>query len=542
MYELILILMLGVAVCLTYFFACKIIVTNSMNSSPLFSNYYLKKEHPHPFLQFIHSTIMGLRDTESGFFAVLNWIASTASHPDKSIIGNALLGGKISQSLLVVALFLPIPYFFVFFALLLTISWINQRKISLPFVGILLGLLLMKISIEMFFYFSQMNHSTFTESIPGLTYLVFSQEHPWIFLINGGLVAAMAWNISFILPVILVLSVILKLTILQLLFMVMGLFLVFAIKYYVLALTARGIISEALKESFLFFVAMPIAISLTLITLYSFFPEILNTSMTPSLSLSVSLWILAIVTITVVLLILSYDFWKKILSKIFPRNSGQIDGYKYSRTLFKETVLGTQILKNELRNYSLEQLAYSGKSHEWLETKKLNNTAIEHIHNNFQKHFNELKAYLAILQKSDDILLQQEEANICTQFLEGAHALEANFYEKFKWLKMLEENQNGQEMSDFIFQIIEAEDAVFYIYEAALTDLNEEDIDTLFNIIDHKGTLLQKIEGAYVSSHENLTEAGHEKIALELVKLYQINLWLIGKQNEILKKWSVSKA
>lgn len=541
MYELIMVILLGVAIVFAYFFACKIIATNSMNSPPLFFYYYLRKQKNHPILHFIYLTLVGLRDTESGFFARLNSMVSSSCHLEKASVGIALLSGKISQCLIVAALFLPAPYFLIFFTLLVGISWFKQRTISLRFVGILMGLLLMKFSIEMFLYLCGMSHDHVSAPIPGYLYLGFSQGHPWMFLFNGALVAALAWNIAFILPVILLISVMMKLTILQLCFMIMGMFLIFGVKYYVLSLTARGVIADTYKESVLFFGAAVIAFSLALLGAYGFFPEVLGLTMAHEYLLFISLIIVALVAITVAALAVWYDEGKAIINSCFPKKIDHGKGYKYSRTLFKETGLGTQILKNELRHYSLEQLAYSKKSRDWMRERLLDNAALDHIHTNFHNHYGELKTYLAVLQKSDDIIMFEEDAAACGRFLDDAHTLETNIYEKFIRLKMIDDSQKRDELSDLFVKSFEVEAIVFENYETVLKYLAKDDIDNLSKVIEEQEAVLQKVEGDYTSSHVSLMEGGHRAVALELIQLFQINLWLIGKQNEILKNWTLAQ-
>jgi hypothetical protein len=546
MYEFIILFLLGMTIFFAYLFACKIIAVNTINRKPLlYTNNHIDGQSTlaGKCMEIVRLIINGFGDSESGFYARLSARISAATHLEKYKIETSLLCNKVSQAIILCALFLSIPLFLMFLALVLITSFVRERNISFHIIGVVMGLLLMRCCIEMGLYIGDLVQDHSFQSLPGYLYYDFSQKHPLMFLINGIFFPLLSLNFSMIFPLIFVPSVILKLSFLEVIMVSLGVFFGFIGRSYFVGTVTTGFFSYTHKENF-FFYTLNVVWTLILFGFYYVYtPETLDVVMNRGNLLEAAITVFAVVVLSSVTMAIFNQRGIAIVESVFPKVKTLGHQYKYSKSLFKEADLGIKMLMNELRTISIEQSVYLEKIMQWQRNNPEDRVELDRTHHYFRERFKELKSYLTILLHNDEAPQYEENLLICAKFLDDAKQLGENFYEKFKLLKLLNDDAENKNLSVFFDHLVEGEDAIYMIYKGALETLAIEEIQLLFQIIGNTSTKakeMQEIQNSYIDTEHDIVIQGHKWVASELTQLYQMDLWLILHQNEILEKWSIS--
>lgn len=538
MYELILLILTGCTAVLAYIFACRLLVVSSMNCPSIQLHSYLHSHQQTSFFDVFRCLIVSLTDTEQGYFVRLSTMISNSIKTDKSKVQLSWLATKLSQCVVTAALFLPITLFLGYLVVVVITGWFSRKKLSLQFFGVIFGLGLMKFCIDFVLFLYSINTEVIPEEIPGYLYLDYAIHNPWMFILNGFLFVPFTINLFMALPVIFVVGIILKLTVFQLLLMFTGFFLGLAIKSFGQSRKLRGVFYALLQENAVFYFLWFLWVVVAIAGFNIFYPQLLSWVFVPEYLLGAA----AFLSFLALLAVLCFDVVNPhgiVMMDIFHHKTVQGGKilYKHSKKLFRETTIGTTILMNEIRKYSAKQSIYFEKTQAWYENKRIQFSDLEKIHNKFEIKAKELQSYLAVIQKSHDITFNEQGVAICSKFLEGANNLEKNFYEKCKLLAAEQDEEVRISHSPFFSDVIEAEDAVFFVYESVVKMLDMEDIESLSKILEHRSGNLTVIEHAYISTRQDLVPENEKSLALELVNIYQINLWQISKQNELLEQW-----
>lgn len=509
-----------------------------MNCPSMHQSMYLHSQRRVGVLDFFRSVLTGLRDTEQGFFARLSHMLSNSMPMEKSKVQLSWLASKISQCVVAAALFLPPKFFIGYLIVMVITTWIERKKFSMQCIGVLLGLVLMKCCIELVLFLLSINTGVAPEALPGHLYVNYTEQHSWMFILNGMLFVPFTINFFMALPVILLVAVVFKLTFFQLFLLIAGFLFGLSIKSFGQSRPLRGAFSGVLQENSVFHFLWFLWVVVAIFAATMIYPQLLSETFIPQylLATTVFLGILALLSVV------CFDVANPhgiVMMDVFRSKSMHGDKllYKYSKKMFKETAIGMEILMNEIRKYSAKQSIYFEKTMTWYENKLIELSDIERIHAKFRKKAEELKDYLVILQKSQDITLYEDNVIICSKFLEGANSLENNFYEKCKLLEAEQDEEKKMDHNPFFSAVIESDDAVFFLYESVLKSMDKDEMDSLAAVLEHRGSVLKDIEQSYISTRQDLVPEKEKQLALELVNLYQINLWQIGKQNELLQHW-----
>jgi hypothetical protein len=547
MYELLLLFFFAIIILFAYLFGCEMISFNTINSIPIFYHHNNKTIQENLLLKvgnFIRLVFMGLRDSESGYFARLSARISSAPILEKSKAHKSLLTSKISRCLIILALVLPIKVFIVFIFVLITISLFNERKISVQLIGIILGYILLKYCIELSLDLSNSSYikELMFESFPGYLYYEFSMKHPSMFLINGVIFPFIILNASSLFPFILVLSVVMKIPLLHFLFAIAGVFAGLAFRHYNFARTTRGLYSAIEKENITFYILDMLFIFLTIIIFYLYYPSALNLVMNRSNLADGALLILVITILSIATMqaLKTRDLGQEWINKIFLKDRKIKIRYKYSKSLFKQTFIGMKILMNELRTYSIEQGISCKNMIETLKIMPLNIDAVALNQQKFQNYAEELSDYLKISLQSEDMSSYEDDLILCANFLENAKKLEENCFKKFKILKAAYEDIDIQKFNLLFSPIIKSEDTFFDAYKTALQSLAKNDIEELSTIIANESIKIQEINemlNSYFSAEKETISENQKTLLLDLIQHCQVAQWLIGQQGEILNKW-----
>ncbi len=538
MYELILLLLAGVGGICAYVFACRLVVVNSITCPSLQFSHYFHSSRVIGALDFVKMVVDSLRDTEQGFFVRISSLLSNSVTVEKNRAQLSLLASKIGQCLIAVAMFLPIKYFVGFLAFVVITAWATRKSYSPQCFGIILGLALMKCCIEFMLYLLSINTGISPDMIPGNNYIQFAIEHPWMLILNGALFVPSTINLYMALPVVLLTATVVNLNLYHLFLLLLGFLLGLSLKSLGQSRPVRGIISGLLKENCVFYFLWSFWLIVGFLGLTTLYPEIGQQAVEGKNLVWISLVLAGFAVLAAVSFRIVIDKGLLVVDMARPKSKhGEKLLYKYPKKIFKEAEASLDVLMNEMRRYSAKQSVYFEKTQQWFEGQLIDASDIERIHNNFLMKGEELQDYLTTVQKSQDAQLYEEAINICSKFLEGAKSLEKNFYEKCKILEAEQEEQVRMEHSPFFNAIIEADDAVFFVYETALRTLSTEDVDSLIKVLDHEGSVLSDIEAAYVTNRQHDVTENAKKLALELVNMYQINLWQMSKQAELLQQW-----
>jgi hypothetical protein len=511
---------------------------NSLTCPSLTFGHHLHSPRVIGVWDFLQMVIDSLRDTEQAFFVRLSSLLSNSVTVEKNRAQIWLLASKIGQCLVAAAMFLPIKYFVGFLAFIIFTTWVSRRSYSYQCVGIILGLALMKCCIEFILYLFSIETGITPEMIPGYLYVDYTLNHPWALILNGMLFVPFTINVFMALPVVLLVALVVKLSLHQLFLLLLGFILGLCLKSLGQSRPVRGIVSGLLKENCVFYFLWSFWLIVGFFALSNLYPAVAEKVVTAADLIWITLGLVAFAILAVVSFNFVVDKGLLVVDMARPKSGhGEKLLYKYPKKIFREAEASVDILMNEIRRYAAKQSVYFERSQWWFENRRIELSDIERIHNNFVRKADELQDYLKVLQKSSEASAFEGAISICSKFLEGSNSLEKNFYEKCKLLESEQDEDDKAEHSTFFTAVIEVEDAVFFVYESAVRSLDKDEVESLEKVLDHRGSVLGDIEEAYVSNSQFNTPEKAKKLALELVNLYQINLWQMTKQTELLQQW-----
>lgn len=534
MYDFILLALTGLVTLLGYLFASRLITTSLINSSSYHFSRFYRTDVRLNFRDLFCYILSNLKEFENILIPRLAVLVSQSWKMDKLMIKWGIAISKLCQSILVIALFLPFEYFALFLIALVLVQ-VFLRDYSIRFLGTILGFLLAKSCIEFALYIFAKYVPDASLIIPGSYYFKLVLGQSWGIPICGALFAFLANSFTIVLPVLLVLSFIFKFSSLQCLLLLIGFYAGSFVRRYLFSNFVSGFFFAYLREDSAFYFLLTIALAIMgLISGYTD-PEFLHRTVGQE-ELSMFPLMIFVATLLALPIFILIDFFRI----PYYRQEGGGDGekkekrYKYPLKLFRETPVGLQVVMNELKNYAADLYAYIEKSREWIDGIPLRSGDVEALRKKFSQRSSELKRYLDLILLSQEIKFYEQEAISCVEFHDGTNALHDTLYEKLKLLSGFEDLKKIENSKLFFLNMIEAEDAVFLLYKEVLKHFDEEDVKNLFKVLGHKETIFQESQEAYTTTYGETSNEESRKLASELTRLYQIDLWQIHHLLELL--------
>lgn len=534
MYDFILLALTGLAILLGYIFASRLMTTSLINSSTIHFSRFYRSENKLSLQDLLCYVLSGLKELENVQIPRLAILVSQSWKMDKLMIKWGIVLSKISQAILLMVLFAPIEYFAIFFVAILILQFL-LKDFSIRTLGVLMGMILAKSCIEFSVYIFSKYVPDSGLIVPGSYYFELIMGNLGGLFLFGVLLSFITNNFTMVLPVILLLSFVFKLSLVQCGSLIISFYAGCSLRRYFFSNFTTGFFFAYLREDSAFYFLLSLAIACGLIIGDRIDPELLSRTVEPA-QLPLIPFVIFVATLAVVPIFILSDFFKI----PYYRHEEKMDWkskenlYRYPLRLFRETSVGLQVVKNELRKYASELYAYIEKSGEWINGSVVLIEDIEFLRSRLCQRSAELKRYLDLIFLGQEIKFFEKEAISCVEFLDGTNALHETLYEKLKLISSFGDLKKLDDSKPFFLNMIEAEDAVFLLYREVLQSMEEEDVKTLFKILEHKETIFQESQESYTQTYGETSSEESRKLAFELTRLYQIDLWQIHHLLELL--------
>lgn len=536
MYQILIIYAFIVVSVLFFAIAAKVI---SINSIRLFSRLHELRQflkQPRKYFAFIQSVAWGLTGFDTESYAYINKLISTSRAFDRSKIYALILGSKVAQYLLLIALLSP-PQLFSFFIIFLFLWFrFNENRISNRALGCIMGFILLKCSIEAIFVAVSLTN-------PSVLFPDFFVLH--ILQYSG--IASFAAGISISLlfqnfvPAMFVgfaLAYISQLSLVKLILLVIAVGVGYACKASFLSKSYYSIMEKALLNIsvfYLFNTAIFCVICLIIISLMNINYSNVNINKLLFIKISFLQSLSALLTA----LIMFYmqrriTYYVGLLSGLMSNFFHVKSKYKYMTSYgYNYTRVGLPLLTNELILSSRESLNYLQVFDQYI-NKRDSGIKTYQLHQSFLSEFIETEHYLQILLHSDESKELADEIAVVSKFYYNMVAIEKNFFEKSLLLeKMKLISSQNKKVEEFIASLLESEDAIAFLYHTILEQHDKAQLDTLSTISQEKNEILYNIQTSY------LEEEGSQQtneFCIQLTISFEIDMWLIHQQAALLKQ------